>query len=77
MVNDKIEWLKEQCNFYANGTCYTLSCLNRGGYKRGEIPVKYDIATCIVKEIVNDLNELKELQKSKHQDELYKKLAKS
>ncbi len=40
------DWLRDQCNRYVNGECHTTSCLVRGGYKRGTVPVDYSLAKC-------------------------------
>ncbi len=50
MDNNKIiknlsDSIKSECNRYVNGVCQTMTCLQRGGYKRGD-PVDYSIATC-------------------------------
>ena len=58
MSND--EWLKYQCNRYANGQCSTLACLRRGGYKRGDVPVNYDLATCHAHEVLVELENLRQ-----------------
>lgn len=49
--------LKNQCNKYANGSCQTLACLKRGGYKRGE-KSNYEEATCERHEQVKALEAL-------------------
>jgi hypothetical protein len=65
MTNE--EWLKDQCNRYTNGQCSTLSCLRRGGYKRGQVPVDYQLATCHAHEIVRKLELLDEINQDPEQ----------
>ena len=57
MTND--EWLKDQCNRYANGQCHTTACLRRGGYIRGTVPVNYELATCHAHEVLTELEQLR------------------
>jgi hypothetical protein len=46
-------WLKGQCNRYANGQCMTRRCLIRGGgYKDGDPTAKLEKASCEPHEIL-------------------------
>ncbi len=55
---ENLQWLKNQCNRYKNGTCMTLKCMKRGGYVRGsDMKVDYEIATCNAFEIVKRLEQ--------------------
>lgn len=50
--------LREDCNEHVNGTCYTLACLMRGGYKR-EMSTKERLSvrpTCGAKEQADALS---------------------
>lgn len=49
-------YLRYECVRLRSGTgeCYTLACLKRGGYNRGEKP-DYSKATCIAYEIHQEL----------------------
>jgi hypothetical protein len=51
------EWLKTQCNRYANGQCSTAACLIRGGYSGGR--PDYDVATCEAHELWMELSMLR------------------
>lgn len=53
---EHIEWIGRKCNRVVNGTCHTLSCLRRGGYKDGESWNKdNNVSTCIPYEIYLEL----------------------
>lgn len=59
------EWLRNQCNKYANGTCYSARCLLPGGngaimrFENGE--VSYASATCEAHEVFQELQDLRKL----------------
>lgn len=53
-VTSQTEWLANQCNKLKNGTCTTLACLMRGGWRKGE-KIHTDVATCIPLEISMEL----------------------
>src|SRR5687767_11846150 len=48
------EYLKSQCNRYANSECTTLSCMKRGGFVPG-VPATPEIATCEYHESITAL----------------------
>ena len=62
-MSKNAEWLKSQCNRYVNGECHTLRCMKRGGYKHGKVET-YDCATCEPHEILLELEDLREENRS-------------
>lgn len=53
--SETLEWLKDQCNRFANEKCMTLKCIRRGGFRDGNDSVDYDKSTCIPYEIYQTL----------------------
>lgn len=53
------DWLKKQCNRYANGECQTVACLKRGKGMDGTVHLNYENATCEAHEILKELEVLR------------------
>lgn len=64
------EWLKDQCNIYANGECQTLACFRRGGFVSGAARVpKHIKPTCHAYEALQELEALrKEVEELKDEN---------
>jgi hypothetical protein len=55
--------LRLDCSKLTYEKCTNFKCLTRGGYRKGETPLDYDIATCEALEQHQALTELLNQQK--------------